>query len=279
MRIRQIRIRNFRGIKTLDWSLPDRTVICLLGEGDSTKSTILEALRRAFHPHWKLDFTDADFHHGNTLDELSIEVTVGDLSAEFISVSKFGHQLRGWDKERLQLTEEPEENESVLTIELRVGQDWQPRWRVINSRKPEMEFRPGDRAKVGLALIGTFSDRQLSWSPGTPLSKLTDVGELSASLADAGRHARFSLDAQRADSLKPYDEMAKKAEISAKKLGVRVATAYKAHLDFQAIDLGGLALHDGEMPLRLLGTGSRRMLLCGIQQSALDAGHITLIDE
>ncbi|WP_425313649.1 AAA family ATPase [Pseudomonas putida] len=43
--------------------------------------------------------------------------------------------------------------------------------------------------------------------------------------------------------------------------------------------MGGLVLHDGEMPLRQLGFGSKRMLLCGIQKVGLEEGHITLFDE
>ena len=60
MRIRHLSIRNFRGIRELDWALPNRALFCLIGRGDSTKSTILEALRRVFHPQWNLPFDDAD---------------------------------------------------------------------------------------------------------------------------------------------------------------------------------------------------------------------------
>ncbi len=62
MRIRHLAVRNFRGIHALDWSVPDGNILCLIGRGDSTKSTILEALRRVFHPQWNLPFDDADFH-------------------------------------------------------------------------------------------------------------------------------------------------------------------------------------------------------------------------
>ncbi len=51
MRIRHVSIRNFRGIRELDWAIPDAKIVCLIGRGDSAKSTILEALRRVFHPH------------------------------------------------------------------------------------------------------------------------------------------------------------------------------------------------------------------------------------
>jgi len=70
-------------------------------------------------------------------------------------------------------------------------------------------------------------------------------------------------------------------EATARTLGVNVASSYKAHLDAEAINvrIGGLAIHDGEMPLRQLGLGSKRMLTTGLQKKNLRAPHITLFDE
>jgi hypothetical protein len=45
------------------------------------------------------------------------------------------------------------------------------------------------------------------------------------------------------------------------------------------LGIGGLSLHDGEMPLRQLGLGSRRMLTTGLQRQASENPHITLFDE
>ena len=43
VRIVQIEIRNFRGIRKLDWN-PSPGMNCLIGPGDSTKTTILDAI-------------------------------------------------------------------------------------------------------------------------------------------------------------------------------------------------------------------------------------------
>ena len=50
MRIRKINIKNFRGIKELDWSLPAEDIFCLIGKGDSSKSTLLEAMALLHKP-------------------------------------------------------------------------------------------------------------------------------------------------------------------------------------------------------------------------------------
>ena len=113
------------------------------------------------------------------------------------------------------------------------------------------------------------------------MAKLTEAQSLNELLANASRTARASLDGDRPVTLKNFDVAAGKSQEIAKLLGVPVSDAYKAHLDLASINLkvGGLALHDGDIPLRQLGLGSRRMLLCGIQKMGLEEGHITLFDE
>lgn len=76
MKVRHLSVRNFRGIRELDWPVPDCNVLCLIGRGDSTKSTILDALRRVFHPQWDLPFDDADFHLCNPENPITIDAVL-----------------------------------------------------------------------------------------------------------------------------------------------------------------------------------------------------------
>lgn len=283
MKIRNIKIKNFRGVKELDWSLPAEDIFCLIGKGDSSKSTILEAIRYAFYPHWNLTLSDSDFYQCKVDNFILIEVTIGALVDEFCSLNKYGNYLRGWDATTLNIADEPDDHlESVLTVRLTVEKDLEPKWIAVCDRSPEgVPFKQADRNKVSVGLIGAYSERQLSWAAGTALAKLTETQSLNELLANASRTARTSLDADRPDSLKNFDAAAVKSQDIAKLLGVPVQHAYKAHLDLTSINLkvGGLTLHDGDMPLRQLGLGSRRMLLCGIQKMGLEEGHITLFDE
>lgn len=283
MKIRRITIKNFRGVKELQWSLPSTDIFCLIGKGDSSKSTILEAIRYAFYPQWNPTFTDADFHQCKVADSIVIEVTFGDLAPDFCSLQKYGQHQRGWDSATQKLFDESADHlEAVLTVRLTVGKELEPKWVIFTDRTPEgVTFKQADRNKVSVGLIGAYSERQLSWATGTALAKLTEAQSLNELLATASRTARTSLDVDRLVTLKNFDAAAEKSQDIAKRLGVPVKTAYQAHLDLSSINLkvGGLALHDGDIPLRQLGLGSRRMLLCGIQQVGLDEGHITLFDE
>lgn len=283
MKIRHLKIRNFRGIKELDWALPDNTLFCFIGRGDSTKSTILEAIQFAFYPQWYLPVDDSDFYLCKTAEPFLIEVTISDLPDEFLNLTKYGQLLRGWNKTTLELYDEPgHELEESITIQLQVDESLEPKWRVINDRQDEgVEFKLGDRAKAGVSYIGEYNDRHLTWSKGSVLSQLTEAKSIHSSLAGAARAAKDDLDGRRATDLVDYDTAASRAEGAARELGVPVTNAYKAQLDVSTVNIkhGDLALHDGDIPLRLLGLGSRRMLTCGMQKQTLKQSHVTLFDE
>ena len=283
MRIRRISIRNFRGIRQLDWNVPDTSLLCLIGRGDSTKSTILEAIRRVFHPQWNLDFDDADFFQCDPANAIRIDIILGDIPDQFRDLESYGHHLCGWNPETLTPHDEPgDELDDALRVRLSVTNDLEPSWRVIDGDGDEgIAFKATDRARTSVSFIGALSDRHLTWSRGSLLSRMTEADSLSLTLADAGRAAKAALDGDREQSLSQFDDIARRAETTARSLGVNVATAYKAHLDADAISvrLGGLALHDGEMPLRRLGVGSKRILTTGLQKQNLLAPHITLFDE
>jgi hypothetical protein len=283
MRICHLSVRNFRGIRELDWAIPDEKILCLIGRGDSTKSTILEALRRTFHPQWNLSFDDADFFQCDPANAIVIEAVLGGLPDEFRDLEKYGHWLCGWNKETLLRVADPGDGlEDALRVRLAVADDLEPAWSVIKDDDDDgIQFKAGDRAKVAVSLIGAISDRHLTWSRGSILSQLTETDNISSSLAGAARAAKSALEARRAQDLADFDEVAGTAEATARALGVNVAVSYKAHLDTDAINvrIAGLALHDGDMPLRQLGLGSKRMLTTGLQKQALRAPHVTLFDE
>ena len=60
-RIRKVEIENFRGIKELKWD-PTEGMNCLIGPGDSGKSSILDAIDFCLGVRRTIQFTDVDFH-------------------------------------------------------------------------------------------------------------------------------------------------------------------------------------------------------------------------
>ncbi len=117
MKVRRLEIQNFRGICKLKWDLPNEKTFCLIGKGDSTKTTVLDAIRCAFNPQWNHSFNDSDFHLCDTENAIRVEIVLGELLPEFCSDQKYGPHLRGWNAGEFKLNDEPEDNdEPVLSI-------------------------------------------------------------------------------------------------------------------------------------------------------------------
>jgi hypothetical protein len=283
MRIHHLQVHHFRGIEHLDWKVRGNFV-CLVGPGDSTKSTVLDAIEFALLPRWNPSFDDTDFNGTDTSKPISITVTVGDLPQEFMDEDQFGLELRGWS-ETDGLHDEPLEGDApVLSIRLVVDESLEPKWTVINDRKPDgRTISHKDRERLGMARLGSSFDWHLSWRRGSVLSRITDVGGDKADgialiLAGAARAAREGFEPGK---LTVLSAAAQKAQELAQDIGVSASKKYRPHLDFQSVNvnLGGVALHDGDIPLRKAGLGSRRLLSVALQREVAKSGGVTLIDE
>lgn len=88
-RIRQIEVKNFRSISSLVWH-PRPGINCLVGPGDSGKSTILDAIDLCLGARRAAQFSDSDFHQLNVEEPISISVTVGELSDALKSMDAYG---------------------------------------------------------------------------------------------------------------------------------------------------------------------------------------------
>lgn len=280
-----LNIKNFRGIQNLNWVLPESNIICLIGRGDTAKSTILDAIRYTLFPAWNPSFDEFDFFQTDTDSNIEITLTLGALPEDFLSDAKYGFYLRGWDNNRKLLIDEPGDGlQEVITVRLIVDKNLEPKWTIICDRFEEGKpFKVGDRAKAYATYIGAYADTHLTWSKNSALSRITDAENITELLSEASRAAKQALNSDRETKLTSFDSAASVAEGIARNFGVPVSEegAYKAQLDTGAINIrmGGLSLHDQQIPLRRLGLGSRRMLTFGIQQEGLNEPHITLIDE
>lgn len=283
MRIVHIDIRNFRGIKKLAWS-PATGVNCLIGPGDSTKTTILDAIELALNPRSYPVADDSDFFDLDVEQPIKITVTLAGLPAEFKADDQYGLHLRGWDAQQWTLTDEPGEGlEDALSLRVAIDGSLEARWSIFNDRIGEdNENPPGLRYKHARQLattrLGPYAERHLGWGRQSVLARLGDGGDtLSMQLAQASRAAR---EAFRQGNRDVFKEIVTRAEFLSKQFAVPVRDKYAAELDVQGVTLtaGGIALHDGKLPLRRLGTGSSRLIASALQHDA-GATHVALIDE
>lgn len=278
MQIRHLKIRNFRGISRMRWA-PRDPFCCLIGAGDSGKSTILDAAEAALNSRW-FSFSESDFFACDTRNTIEIEVTVGELSKALKSDERFGLYIRGWTEEG-ELRDEPEDgDEAVLTVRLTVDATLEPVWEMVCDRvETPRTISNRDRSLFGLVRLAGDDARHLAWGQGSVLSRLTgDNSEAAARLSEAYKAAR---DSAQLDKIKSLADAATAAERHAKALGAYVDGGYEPGLELgrSGLSSGSIALHDDGVPLRLAGLGTRRLATLGIQKSAIAEGGIILIDE
>ena len=88
-RIRRLEIRNFRSIQFLDW-VPSAGINCLIGTGDSGKSSILDAIDLCLGARRSAPFCDTDFHRLDVNEPIVITVTLGALSDTLLNLDVYG---------------------------------------------------------------------------------------------------------------------------------------------------------------------------------------------
>nr|WP_314568462.1 AAA family ATPase [uncultured Pseudomonas sp.] len=279
MRVEQLTVKNFRGIKHLEWKLMGQSVCCLIGVGDSAKTTVLDAVEAALSPRW-MTFNEADFHHANTAEDIEVEVTIGELSRALLSDGRFGLYLRGLSPTG-ELNDEPEDADTpVLTVRLSVDATMEPVWSLVCDRYPVPRILSNrDRAMFCLVRLAGDEARHLTWAQGSVLSKITEANDETAQmLAHAYRSARQSANL---GSIPELALAAASAETAARSLGAYINQAYCPDLELGrgGFNSSSIALHDGSVPLRLAGLGTRRLATLAVQRSAISEGAIVLVDE
>ena len=138
MKVRHVSIKNFRGIRELEWNI-ESDVVCLIGPGDATKSTVLDAISYALGPSRLQGLNDTDFYATNINEPIVVEVTVTHPPGKLLTESNYGLLQRGWSGEHGLLDDPIEESDAALTIELSVDDALEPRWTVT---KPGFEGKP-----------------------------------------------------------------------------------------------------------------------------------------
>lgn len=283
-RVRRLEIRNFRSIQTLDWT-PSNGVNCLIGPGDSGKSTILDAIDLCLGARRSAPFGDTDFFGLDVTRTIVIAVTLGALPDALKNIDTYGEFLRGFDLGTGLLEDEPRAGlETVLTLKLEVAGDLEPSWRLYSDRAAHQQLERSlawkDRSLLAPARIGTYANANLSWARGSVLNRLTEErANLGAELAGAARAARATFGAQAGPQLAQALQVVTQ---TANGLGVAVGASAQALLDAHAVSIGdgAIGLHSGTgIPLRTLGTGSGRLLVAGLQRAAAATAAVALVDE
>lgn len=284
MQIRKVEIQNFRSIRSLTW-YPVPGLNCLIGPGDSGKSTILDAIDICLGARRSVSFGDTDFHRLDVAQPIQITVTLVALPDALKDLDSYGNYLRGYDGITGTVEEEPRQDaETALVLRLTVQGDLEPVWTLVSARAQvlglERNIAWKERVALAPARLGTYASSNLSWNRNSVLNRLSEERpELTAELARAAREARLNFGDQAGAQLGDTLQTVAKTAVS---LGVPTGGPVQALLDAQAVSIGdgAISLHDASgVPLRALGTGSSRLLVAGLQRQAAQRASIVLVDE
>lgn len=282
--IRKIEILNFRGIEKLLW-LPSLGINCLIGPGDSGKSSILDAIDLCLGARRNVQITDVDFHNLNVDIPIRITVTIGKLDDALKNIDTYGLYLHGFNLKTGEILEEPEiDLETVLTVQLTIKGDLEPNWTLVseraNTQNQSRNLNWSDRVRLAPTRLGAITEHNLSWRHGSILNRVSEErADTSEALVKAARDVRAAFgEKAKAQLGETLDIVAR----TAKDLGIPVGSEVKAILDAHSVSFSGgiISLHDENgVPLRGLGVGSTRLLIAGLQRHAAKQASIILIDE
>ena len=290
MRIRHIEIRNFRGIKDLSWYVKG-DFNCIIGPGDTCKTTILTALDYALSPRTALSFDDSDFFNQDVDQDIVIQVTLVGWDETQPDIRKF-FQERAFAQYKCGLDEtgpvpEPQSEDRVaVSVSLRVDKTLEPKWSVVKGRdeREDQDRRviyAADRAVLGLSRLDLLADFHFTWGRNTILTRLSadNPGNLSAVLSELARDMRQS-DITSHQGIVECQTIADFIKKELSDAGILLtALSPKIDIQRQSMGAGALSLHEGNVPIRNKGSGSKRLIAAAMQMKLHGGKNIALIDE
>lgn len=279
MKIHSLCIKNFRGIEQLTWQ-PATSLTCLVGPGDSTKTTILEAIGLALTTRLSVGLSDADFYKCQVENPIIIEVVLTGLTDDLIGLDSLGGYICGVSPTGEVKTDPEEGDAKALAVRFTADKSLEPIWQVFKPGTDGLEPKHLSvtmRAAFGVFRVDERFDTHLRWGRGSALAAITSGASGSASTTvQAQRAARQAVFGSDERSLKDVANMVKAASNT---FGANHFDNLRVGLDPQAVNTGwSLVLHDGDVPLTSNGLGSRRLTSLGIQE-ARNVAKVIVIDE
>ena len=196
MRIVDVKIENYRGIRSLPSWHPSSGVNCLIGPGDSTKTTILDAIELCLNPRSYLLADDCDFFNLDIDNPIRITVTLTELPVEFKAEDRYGLFLRGLERDTGEVEDEPADHlDAALSILVEIDKSLEARWSIFNDRVSYSEVDPPaikykDFGNFATNRLGPYAQRHLSWGRTSILPRIAGAGSrFSMQLAEARRTA------------------------------------------------------------------------------------------
>ncbi|MBQ9812783.1 MAG: AAA family ATPase [Thermoguttaceae bacterium] len=277
MKLLDITIENFRGIKysSVTFSQNSR-LVCLIGAGDSGKSTLLTAIEWVLWPSWNLIVSDVDFYNCDTSSSIKITASISEFSEELMKEDKYGLYLRDYDKMHRGGDDEPtDDGLKSITIQLTIDETLEPKWNVITNRTEPKPIGHKDRRLFSFGAVGFDNEKDFLWGRNSVLQKYANSrDELHSAYTQAMRTAVANT------TFNDLDQ----AVSQFKEVGTQYGVGFNGYLRNKLLMQNSsystsVGVFDDCVPFAQRGLGSKRLLSIGLNVNAYDNGTLVLVDE
>lgn len=282
MAIRRIDIKGYRGLAEFTW-LPAPGINCLIGPGDSGKSTVLSAISLLLSPIPNPQVSEFDYHRRRVGDGFEITAVLGDLGEEIDRALRIP-SFHGWRDGRLHEIPDEEGAEKVLVVRVSGSPELEVSHEIVapsGDTSREFPFRVDVRRLCRHAVIasGSRAARELGLTRGSLLEQFVGDVDVRASVAMAvsGATEHLKWPAEVTEALAKLRKLFDTAALpSALHLGILPGQ------DRSLVTLVGLLAgepREESVPLTLAGSGTRQAVMFQLAAALLDRAAILTIDE
>lgn len=278
MQIRSLSIRRYRALADFNW-IPSAGVNCLIGPGDSGKSTVLAAISLLLAPYPIAAASEFDYLDRNVTDGFEIQACLA-VAEDVLATERAIPPLRGWRDG--QLVDLPEEGtEPVMVVRARGTADLEVVHEAIPLAGDPVPLSVGLRKKLLLARLAgdDRAARDLRVTQGSMLDRFlgrTDFrGALATAISAASRELVMPAGVE--DNLQRLAELLDRAGLP-----------HDLHLGLAAtpgLSLPGLlTLLEGPdaataIPLAFAGSGTRQLALLELSAALAGVEAVVVVDE
>lgn len=280
MQIRSLEIKRYRGIEELTW-LPHPGINCLIGPGDSGKSTILFAISLLLSPTNNSQLSEFDYYNRKISEGFEIEAFIGGEDLIECFKSERVPPLWGWLHEKP--CPLPDENgaEPVLKCRVKGTADLELEYHLVNPCGEEVLFTSSLRRKMALSQLSgeTTAHRNLRLGQGSLLDQFLEKPNLRPILLESMASASQDV------------ELPEKVTQALGNLRtVFTDSGIEGTINLGVVPLQSNALSNmfclvrGEdikvaIPLAYSGVGTKKMAIISLAKALINCTPIIVIDE
>jgi putative ATP-dependent endonuclease of OLD family len=280
MQIRRIAIHRYRGIEDFTWK-PRPGVNCLIGPGDSFKSTVLSAISLLLAPYPLGPCSEFDYHRRRLAAGFEIEAYIGSLDLGALGTEQRLPHLFGWENDHPVALPEGTA-EPVLRCRVRGTPDLELVYELpIEGTEQPPTFTSALRRKLTLARLAgeERASRDLRLGTGSLLDRHLKTSDMRGTVHDAiaNATAEMAIPQTSQDALAAIQRTFGTAGLPTDlHLGL-VPTQGNALVGMVALVSGPTVTE--AIPITHSGSGTRQLALISLSVALVGGAPILVIDE